>query len=84
MIYFENKDDKRIISFGSEDYLNAVYSKFYENVIKNEENNTSEATIIISLTTGKASDYLWIAFIAIVIIAMGVIGVMRINKNKKV
>lgn len=51
---------------------------------KNEENNTSEATIIISLTTGKASDYLWIAFIAIVIIAMGVIGVMRINKNKKV
>lgn len=40
MIYFENKDDKRIISFGSEDYLNAVYSKFYENVIKNEENNT--------------------------------------------
>lgn len=40
MIYFQNIDDKRIISFGSEDYLNAVYSKFYENVIKKEENNT--------------------------------------------
>lgn len=37
MIYFENKEDKRILSFGSEDFLNIVYSKFYENVIKNKE-----------------------------------------------
>ena len=39
MIYFEHKDDKRIISFGCEDYLNAIYSKFYENVIKKEESS---------------------------------------------
>lgn len=39
IIYFEHKNDKRIISFGSEDYLNAIYSKFYENVIKKEESS---------------------------------------------
>lgn len=38
LIYFINKEDQRIISFGSEDYLNIVYSKFYENVIKKEKN----------------------------------------------
>ena len=38
MIYFINKEDQRIISYGSEDYLNLVYSKFYENVIKKEKN----------------------------------------------
>lgn len=38
MIYFINKEDERIISYGSEDYLNLVYSKFYENVIKKEKN----------------------------------------------
>lgn len=40
MIYFKSKSDNMIISFGSEDYLNAVYSKFYENVIKKEESSS--------------------------------------------
>lgn len=40
MIYFINKLDERIISYGSEDYLNLVYSKFYDNFIKREESST--------------------------------------------
>lgn len=40
MIYFINKFDERIISYGSEDYLNLVYSKFYDNFIKREESST--------------------------------------------
>ncbi len=40
MIYFVNKLDERIISYGSEEYLNLVYSKFYENFIKREESST--------------------------------------------
>lgn len=40
MIYFINKLDDRIISYGSDDYLNLVYSKFYDNFIKREESST--------------------------------------------
>ena len=40
MIYFINKIDERIISYGSEEYLNLVYSKFYDNFIKREESST--------------------------------------------
>lgn len=39
MIYFVNKLDERIISYGSEEYLNLVYSKFYDNFIKREESS---------------------------------------------
>ena len=40
MIYFVNKLDNRILSFGSEEFLNIVYSKFYDNYIKREEGLT--------------------------------------------
>ncbi len=40
MIFFINKLDERIISYGSEEYLNLVYSKFYDNFIKREESST--------------------------------------------
>lgn len=40
MIFFVNKLDERIISYGSEEYLNLVYSKFYDNFIKREESST--------------------------------------------
>ena len=40
MIYFLNKDDNMNISFGSEDFLNITYSKFYENIMKKEKNDT--------------------------------------------
>ena len=39
MIYFINKDDGEQIEYGSEDFLNIAYSKYYENVIKRETNN---------------------------------------------
>lgn len=38
LLYFKNKEDNSIISYGSEDYLNIIYSKFYENIIKKEKN----------------------------------------------
>jgi hypothetical protein len=39
MIYFINKDDGEEIKYGSEDFLNIAYSKYYENVIKKETSN---------------------------------------------
>ena len=39
MIYFINKEDGEEIKYGSEDFLNIAYSKYYENVIKQEKNN---------------------------------------------
>lgn len=39
MIYFINKDDGEEFRYGSEDFLNIAYSKYYENVIKKEKNN---------------------------------------------
>ena len=39
-IYFVNKLDKNlIINYGSDEYLNIMYSKFYENVIKKNNSN---------------------------------------------
>ena len=40
LIYFENKDKTIQIKFGSDDYLNICYSKFYNNVISKDRNET--------------------------------------------
>lgn len=50
---------------------------------KKEENNSSEATIIISLTTGQAPSYIWLVLIVITIIGIGIFGVKKIAKEKK-
>ena len=51
---------------------------------KETENNIAEATIIISLTTGKAQNYIWLILIVIAIIGMGTIGVTKIVKHKEI
>ncbi len=49
---------------------------------KKQDNNSSEATIIISLTTGKTESYVWLVLLVIAIIGMGTFGVIKItNKN---
>lgn len=39
MIYFINKNDNIEIKYGSIDFLNIAYSKYYSNVIRKEEND---------------------------------------------
>lgn len=51
---------------------------------KETENNIAEATIIISLTTGKSQNYIWLILIVIAIIGMGTIGVTKIVKHKEI
>ena len=49
---------------------------------KKEENNSSEATIIISLTTGKTESYIWLALVVIAIIGTGAFSVIKVvNKD---
>lgn len=40
LIYYMNIEDKTLVSFGSEDYLNLTYSKLYSNIIEKSENIT--------------------------------------------
>ena len=49
---------------------------------KKQNNNSAEATIIISLTTGKTESYIWLVLLVVAIIATGTFGVIKItNKN---
>ncbi len=57
MIYFVNKLDERIISYGSEEYLNLVYSKFYDNFIKREESSTYYAYFYNIFSKLLSEDY---------------------------
>lgn len=50
---------------------------------KKTENNMSEATIIISLTTGETDSYIWLVLVVIAIITTGIFGVIRVT-NKDV
>lgn len=38
-IYFYNEEDQTTITYGTEDYLNIIYSKYYENVIKKDKSD---------------------------------------------
>lgn len=48
---------------------------------KNENNNSAEATIIISLTTGKINTYLWVGIVVIAIIGLGTLGIVQLNRK---
>ena len=50
---------------------------------KNQDNNSSEATIIISLTTGKAQSYIGLGLIIITIIGAGIYGTKKVT-NKSI
>lgn len=50
---------------------------------KNIENNYSEATIIISLTTGHEKTYIWLLIVVIAIISFGIFGVIKVS-NKSI
>ena len=45
---------------------------------KNSNNNSSEATIIISLTTGQTQTYIWLILTVIAIIGVGAFGTKKI------
>ncbi len=63
-----------------------IEETFNEYLIQDKEanNNMAEATIIISLTTGKTQNYIWLILIVITIIGIGTIGVTKIVKNKEI
>jgi len=48
---------------------------------KKQDNNSAEATIIISLTTGAAKSYIWLTLIVITIIGAGIFGVQVLTKK---
>ncbi len=48
---------------------------------KRQDNNSSEATIIISLTTGKKESYIWLVLLVVAIIATGTFGVIKITNK---
>lgn len=48
---------------------------------KNKDNNSSEATIIISLTTGHEETYIWLLIVVIAIIGLGTVVVIKINNR---
>jgi len=50
---------------------------------KNQGNDLSEATIIISLTTGNSQSYIWLITIVIAIIGIGVFGVYKVTTKKE-
>lgn len=50
---------------------------------KEKENNKAEATIIISLTTGKTVTYIWLMLLVIAIIGTGTFGVIKLVNNKQ-
>lgn len=45
------------------------------------KNNASRATVIVSIATGQAQSYMWLAFTVIAIITIGTYGVLKINKK---
>lgn len=50
---------------------------------KNKNNNTSEATLIVSLTTGQRSQYMWLIITVIAILGIGIFGVIRITNKMR-
>ena len=48
---------------------------------KKQENNSAEATIIISLTTGKVESYIWLILLVIAIIGTGAFSVIKITNK---
>lgn len=60
-------------------------STFNEYLIEDKDanNNSAEATIIISLTTGKTETYMWLAIVVIAIIGLGTLGVIKVTKSNK-
>lgn len=65
-----------------------IQEAFNNHLVKDisTENDEAEATIIISLTTGKTQSYMWLVITVIAIIGLGAFGVIKItnkdsNKN---
>jgi len=60
-----------------------IEETFNDYLIKDNktENDKSEATIIISLTTGNVQKYLWLAVLVIAIITVGLFGTRKIVKT---
>jgi len=78
----EMTDDKVIAPVNTVE----IKEEFNDYLVKDisTENNESEATIIISLTTGKTPTYIWLVIIVIAIIGSGTFGVIKItNKDSK-
>ena len=48
---------------------------------KTKDNNIAEATIIISLTTGKTESYIWLITLVLTIIGIGTFGTIKIVKR---
>lgn len=75
----EMKDDK-VTSTVNKAYLEKTFNEYLIED-KEQENNMSEATLIISLTTGKTENYIWLMILVISIIGIGAFGVIKLTNN---
>ena len=75
----EMNDDK-VISLVNNATLEETFND-YLIPDKKEDNNKTEATLIISLTTGIQQNYIWLIVIVIAIIGCGMFGARKILKH---
>lgn len=75
----EMKDDK-VTSPVNKVYLEKTFNEYLIED-KEAENNVSEATLIISLTTGKNEKYIWLVLLVMTIIGVGTLGVIKLTNN---
>ena len=77
----EMKDDK-VGTILNKANIEEVYNEYLINDT-NKENDSSEASLIVSIKTGQAESYMWLVIVVIAIIGIGTFGVIKIT-NKDV
>ena len=75
------KDDK-VGTILNKANIEEVYNEYLINDT-NKENDSSEASLIVSIKTGQAESYMWLVIVVIAIIGIGIFGVIKIT-NKDV
>jgi len=82
LILTKEMTDDKVISPVNNVKLAETYNEYLIED-SNKENDSSEATIIISIKTGKVETYVWLALVVIAIISTGIFGVIKIAKEEK-
>lgn len=80
LVLTKEMTDDKVLSPVNNAFLEETYNEYLLED-KDKDNNSSEATIIISLTTGHAETYIWLMVIVTAIIGFGTIGVIKINNK---
>ena len=80
LVLTKEMNDDKVISLVNNATLEETFND-YLIPDKKEDNNKTEATLIISLTTGIQQNYIWLIVIVIAIIGCGMFGARKILKH---